>query len=160
MEPAEYRPDDAASFRAVSADAPPQWSRPSIGRMTATPLPAFLGACEPQWSRPSIGRMTNKRCGIQLVKSVPQWSRPSIGRMTRDLRDLVRIVGLAAMEPAEYRPDDLPVNRLDTPRGPPQWSRPSIGRMTIPHDLLSQRSPAPQWSRPSIGRMTERAARC
>ncbi len=34
MEPAEYRPDDSLTLTAARTPTGPQWSRPSIGRMT------------------------------------------------------------------------------------------------------------------------------
>jgi hypothetical protein len=39
-------------------------------------------------------------------------------------------LALAAMEPAENRPDDTPIDVGTTGTSPPQWSRPRIGRMT------------------------------
>src|SRR5579875_1855209 len=65
MEPAEYRPDDAprGASSALSWNGP-QWSRPSIGRMTGELYPRKEDRCPPQWSRPSIGRMTSPgSCG-------------------------------------------------------------------------------------------------
>ncbi len=35
MEPAEYRPDDVVNLSTMVNGQGPQWSRPSIGRMTA-----------------------------------------------------------------------------------------------------------------------------
>src|SRR5579875_1686016 len=110
---------------------------------------------QPQWSRPSIGRMTAAPGAPLPVALLPQWSRPSIGRMTQQGPRRRSRPGLAAMEPTEYRPDDGKLcqgvgERPDAP----QWSRPSIGRMTGRPRPPGNQPQKPQWSRPSIGRMT------
>src|SRR5579875_3427455 len=107
MEPAEYRPDDGNPVSFLADHSLPQWSRPSIGRMT----------CDP--------RKQGRWC-----REWPQWSRPSIGRMTGEQRPAGQARPHAAMEPAEYRPDDQPHGKSTRNRSKPQWSRPSIGRMT------------------------------
>ncbi len=59
MEPAEYRPDDegpdAAPHKVTIAAMEPAEYRPDDGGMVLTSVPEFA----PQWSRPSIGRMTS-----------------------------------------------------------------------------------------------------
>src|SRR5579875_3083933 len=60
MEPAEYRPDDDGRHpgnpHGTLAAMEPAEYRPDDGRLTRT---AVAGQTWPQWSRPSIGRMTS-----------------------------------------------------------------------------------------------------
>ncbi len=90
----------------ATLDGTPQWSRPSIGRMTGLGALYLVGTQGPQWSRPSIGRMTAVTSRRPHSRCSPQWSRPSIGRMTPRERLRYLHADGAAMEPAEYRPDD------------------------------------------------------
>src|SRR5579875_1751020 len=110
----------------------------------------------PQWSRPSIGRMTTlmRYGGIfyLLAAMEPAEYRPDDGTQEADSRR----GRSAAMEPAEYRPDDEASKLTAFTQIPPQWSRPSIGRMTRWRDDDGRQRKRPQWSRPSIGRMTAR----
>src|SRR5579875_2479403 len=152
MEPAEYRPDDNEARVFLQQARAPQWSRPSIGRMTSERECRAPHSTLPQWSRPSIGRMTGLSSGSRSMSALPQWSRPSIGRMTARLMDRYRKGLAAAMEPAEYRPDDNRSRGVSGQVARPQWSRPSIGRMTYSTSLYQHAKSLPQWSRPSIGR--------
>src|SRR5579875_2560620 len=187
MEPAEYRPDDAMrQEKWQTKEGEPQWSRPSIGRMTSPRSSWWLTCASPQWSRPSIGRMTSSRAmrrdGSTCAAMEPAEYRPDDKAVLYG----ALLIGAAAMEPAEYRPDDgrgparentgIPepqwsrpsIGRMTagaffysgTPAKGPQWSRPSIGRMTGPATTPRRHQNRPQWSRPSIGRMTTATARC
>ena len=58
MEPAEDQPDDPWSRMIPVWTAEPQWSWPSLSRMTVIVPVAPTGLDVPQWSRPGTGRMT------------------------------------------------------------------------------------------------------
>src|SRR5579875_2492233 len=84
MEPAEYRPDDdPGDGLPVLVYLPPQWSRPSMGRMTVLAA-ADLMSGQPAAMEPAEYRPDDVQSGVtyQGTQSPPQWSRPSIGRMT------------------------------------------------------------------------------
>src|SRR5579875_1694654 len=104
MEPAEYRPDDVPSLGAgPGCRTRPQWSRPSIGRMTAYGGHVFgrllRAAMEPAEYRPDD-------VGGQRGGALP---------------------ARAAMEPAEYRPDDSPSQAAPSRRC---WCRNGAGRVS------------------------------
>ncbi len=112
--------------------APPQWSRPMNGRMTARPGLGVgrprAAAMEPADERPDDRRSPTPWCS---TGPVPQWSRPMNGRMTlQGNRDRHFDRDGAAMEPADERPDDSPRSTAADWAVAPQWSRPMNGRMT------------------------------
>src|SRR5579875_1922549 len=82
MEPAEYRPDDVTSRRWRENDEWPQWSRPSIGRMT---------------SGRECWRSRRRRAAMEPAEYRPD-DVLSFFEFDAEMP--------AAMEPAEYRPDD------------------------------------------------------
>src|SRR5579875_2365317 len=106
MEPAEYRPDDAGALGGKLANSLAAME-PAEYRPDDQPDGEQRSSSNwPQWSRPSIGRMTFSASFWPAGHEPPQWSRPSIGRMTAYRRRGRATGGRAAMEPAEYRPDD------------------------------------------------------
>src|SRR5579875_433090 len=131
MEPAEYRPDDVKTGQRRScgqrAAMEPAEYRPDDAPRGASSALSWNG---PQWSRPSIGRMTvdvhhhgEFRAGAAME---PAEYRPDDRGALPEEGGQVP----AAMEPAEYRPDDKSGVVWLRRRKWPQWSRPSIGRMT------------------------------
>ncbi len=110
----------------------------------------------PQWSRPRIGRMTQRLMpeegADQLAAMEPAEDRPD----DHGPRGRVYRGRHAAMEPAEDRPDDMPA-RPGARRGKkgaamePAEDRPDD--LTVP-PLPVLTTCMPQWSRPRIGRMT------
>jgi hypothetical protein len=125
--------------------ATPQWSRPTIDRMTAYPTDVVTLQDVPQWSRPMNGRMTLVPWLMISVSASPQWSRPIVDRMgvligrageverlaamepTDNVRAAVGVV-VAAMEPTGERPDEPgPRGSRGTCRGTGSRARCSLG---------------------------------
>src|SRR5579875_1539182 len=122
MEPAEYRPDDTLQYgNVVLFSKSPQWSRPSIGRMTPARWAASWRTRWPQWSRPRIGRMTSRTGNSGLRRTGRNGAgRAWAGRLSRAGED-------------------------GQPAAEPQWSRPSIGRMTGAKSFGAAVNAKPQW---------------
>ena len=181
MEPADHRPDDMRkSLPRAHSTIKPQWSRPIIGRTTATPTAVGTLNYVPQWSLPIIGRTTcSAPCGscstrccrngagrssagrprLASTADRTHWSRngagrSSAGRRRRSPRQEVTIMA-AAMEPADHRPDDGH-HRAFRDAGEAAAMEPADHR---PDDLalmalVKLEEGLPQWSRPIIGRTT------